>query len=129
MAKPDVSGSLTLIVQNHSFNPVCLKKGQIFGQLPSVTLLMTTLEEAVENQVKSVSPRGPIKPTSPDSEDQLLTIPLEVETNFQELSKTESAQLRILLAENSDLVALLDSDLGSIEVVTHSINMTDHPPI
>ena len=33
VAQPDASGFLTLIVQNHSFSPVCLKKGQILDQL------------------------------------------------------------------------------------------------
>ena len=81
--------------------------------------------------MKAIGPQGPItiKPTLPDSEDQLLAISPAVETNFQELSKTESAQLRSLLAEYIDLFAQLDSDLDYTEVVTHSINTRDHPPI
>ena len=129
VAQPDASGFLTLIVQNHSFSPVCLKKGQILGQLQPATQLATTPEEAVENQVKSIGPQRPIEPTLLESENQFLAIPPELETNLQELSETESAQLRILLAEYSDLFAQFDSDLGSTEVVTHSINTGDHPPI
>ena len=76
----------------------------------------------MENQVKSISPQQ-------ESEDQLLTIQPEIETNLQELSETECAQLQFLLAEYSGLFTQLYSDLGSADVGTHSINMGDHPLI
>ena len=73
--------------------------------------------------MKSIGPQGPNKPTLPESEDQLLSISPDIETNLQELSETESAQLRFLLAEYSGLLTQLYSDLGSTDVGTHSINM------
>ena len=76
----------------------------------------------MENQVKSIGPQQ-------ESEDQLLTIQPEIETNLQELSQTECAQLQFLLAEYSGLFTQLYSDLGSTDVGTHSINTGDHPLI
>ena len=73
----------------------------------------------MQNQVKTINPQEPIQPTLPESEDQLFGIPPEIETNLQELSKTESSHLQTLLDEYSDLFNQLDSDLGSTGVVTY----------
>lgn len=93
VAQQDAGGFLILIVQNHSFSPVCIKKGQILGQLQPAIPLTTIPEEAVENQVKSISPQGSSKPTLSESENQFLAIPPELKTNLQEIPETESFQL------------------------------------
>ncbi len=58
-----------------------------------------------------------------------MSLPTIVEQSMESLPEVESAQLRVLLSEYANLFAQEDTDLGSTEVVSHSINTGDHPPI
>ena len=94
VTEPDGGGFITLAIQNHSFGPVCLKKGQILGQMQQATLLGDDpLVKAVQNQVKVIShtlqepihlePEGGPGPT----------IPKVVEQDLKDLSAEEDTQL------------------------------------
>jgi len=114
--------SAVVIVENHSFSPLRLKKGMVLGELELV-------EEACdENSVSAVLPA-----TTP-AEDVDETVRQErlmeqLTLSQDHLSDVENQQLKDLVAEYSDVFALDSSELGTTDIVTHVINTGEHSPI
>ena len=132
VAEPDESGVVTLTVQNHSSEPVCLKKGQVLGKLQQAVLLSapTPTEEAIGSEVKMVHTQTSRQlPSSVQEGGIAVSIPEVVAQSLEDLPTTESDQLRTILTEYADTFTQSDADLGSTNVVSHSINTGDHSPI
>ena len=132
VAEPDERGVVTLTVQNHSPEPVCLKKGQVLGKLQQAVLLSapTPTEEAIGSEVKMVHTQTSRQlPSSVQEGGIAVSIPEVVAQSLEDLPTTESDQLRTILTEYADTFTQSDADLGSTNVVSHSINTGDHSPI
>ena len=61
-----------------------------------------------------------------DRADQLLEV---VEMGVDNLTEEEQERLKQLLITNAGVFALDQSELGTTDVVTHTVNTGDHPPI
>ena len=132
VAEPDESGIVTLAVQNHSPEPVCLKKGQVLGKLQQAALLSapTPTEETIGSEVKMVHTQTSRQlPSSVQQGGIAVSIPEVVAQSLEDLPTTESDQLRTILTEYADTFTQSDADLGSTNVVSHSIKTGDHSPI
>ena len=108
--EPDKNGLFTLEVQNHSLEPVCLKKRQVLGKLHPATLVGTStpIESPVELEVQTItSMRGGGEET---------VISDAVEKSLEGLPE-EALPLRKVLTKYPELFADNDIDLGCTEVV------------
>ena len=54
---------------------------------------------------------------------------MELQLPLDKLSPLESKQLKTVICEFSDVIALDDTELGCTDLVQHSIDTGNHPPI
>lgn len=64
-----------------------------------------------------------------DSEDRATELFIQLKLNLGHLTGDESQLLRSLLASYSDVFAIDSSNLGTTELMTHSINTGEHRPV
>ena len=114
----DKEGRSALLLQNHTAEPIWLEEGQVMGQTQTVQIIHSTTPEQ-ENSVRRLE-LGSSNPT-PD-----VTVD---EVTFPHLSAEERSQLQSCLKEYARLFANGDLDLGSMDVVMHTIDTGDHPAI
>jgi len=136
--------NITIIVRNDSLQPLYLEEGTVIGKVEPIEAIVPT-EELVgsypdldnaeygeqgehntqssdQNSVNYVSIGGsPI-----DRSTRLLDY---LQLREAQLSEEELSQLQQLLRENADVFALDPSELGSTDLVTHTIDTGDHTPI
>ena len=132
---------VTLAVQNHSLETVCLERGYILGSLYPATVIEesgsrpegTSAEQGVVRAFRSVQYQagdetaqeiqGQPEPTKmPDREEALLnTLDLGPAT----LEDKEREKLKELVLEYAQLFALNPSELGFTDVVQHTIDTGD----
>ena len=117
-------------MENASCKPARLKKGRVLGQLSPVTMVIATDEEDTQNEpdnlVSTLVMPDQDTPTPVQRTQQLLEdLQLESET----LSEEEKEKWRAFLIKYNHLFAPDKSELGSTNVITHSIDTGDHPPI
>ena len=117
---------LTLIMENHGPEPVCLKQGTILGGVTPVTKVTSigcegaqgTSEQDLEDGfIQSLSPN---ENTSGDRGDQLLA-QLDLKAN-PFLTPKQQQQLRQFIVSYADVFALDSSELGTTNIVTHTID-------
>ena len=138
LTEPDEDCCVVLAIHNPSFEPVHLEKDQSLGELQEAAELPAGMpaEPNAEDgapttigavDVETVEAEDPHIPVLPEGRVQQVLDALQLET--ADLNSQERAQLRELIIEYADLFALDRSELGSTDLVTHSINTSDHPPI
>lgn len=143
--QPDTNNCVTLAIQNHSLETVCLERGYILGSLYPATVIEesgsrpedTSAERGVVRAFHSVqyqagdetAPeiRGQPEPTKmPDRGEALLnTLDLGPAT----LEDEEREKLKELVLEYAQLFALNPSELGFTDVVQHTIDTGDSRPL
>ncbi len=113
-----------------------MKRGEILGKLQLAELLRECGSEEGGFEVKTLFTEMPHAemPHAVSLEDRKATtlpttLPAVIEESLRELPAMEAAQLRSMLAEYADRFAQDDADLGSTDVVNHTIQTGDHPPI
>ena len=118
LAQSDKDGRFTLVLQNHSAEPIHLEAGEVVACAQTAEIVPSTTPEE-EESVRHLKPvPGP------------LTLDVTIdETTFPHLSPEERNQLQSCLQEYVDLFANGDSDLGSTDMVTHTIDTDDRAPI
>ena len=130
MVEQDKSQIITLIMENASCEPARLKKGRVLGQLSPAILTTTTDEEDILNEpasrVSTLTQHEQVASAPGDRTQQLLE---DLQPESDTLSNEEREQWRVFLSKYNHLFALDKSELGSTNVITHSINTGDHPPI
>ena len=118
--------SVKLVVENHSHEMVRLGKG--------VQLVMVMPVELIESQSNSVLVAEEnaevvcqlnAEPPQPDRVEQLRN-QLDLDLDLTHLTDAERQQLGSLLTSYADVFALKASELGTTDVVTHSIDTGDH---
>ena len=156
---PDAEHIVSIPIQNFSCEPLFLKPGEVLGQVQPVTLLSDPtplVEETIEFEkiisikndvsnngggsivgsecrcagdvVIATIKKSSCKDTNGDdvSREAHLLKSVHVDDN---LTPQEVKQLNDLIIEFSDIFALDQSELSSIDVITHAIDTGDSAPI
>ena len=143
--QPDVDNCVTLIIQNDSHEPTYLRKDQVLGRVYPASLQMTT-EEVVPHPDEYHEPVPLLNLLQSASQTALLEnsmVPLSEEPdigrhtrlladlclNQSSITEEQHRLLESLVLEYSDVFALTSSELGSTDLVTHSIATGSHSPI
>ena len=140
----DENRCITLVLENATLEPTRLKKGRILGYLhPTELILQPSIPEEVSDEIttdneEGVECSGEMTTTIAYTEESAECCPLEarkqrlmemLHLNDCSLTAEQHIQLETFLQENEDVFALDSSELGSTDLVKHTINTGDHPPI
>ena len=128
---------VTLVIQNYGTESVRLEKGVQLGVVARAELVTTSKGETTTREepdcvqeTKEASPSVQRPESDPDNKRerkaQLLAL---LDLNLGQLPLTAQQELETLLVSYSDVFALDSSELGTTDVVEHSINTGDHRPI
>ena len=123
---------VVLVVQNHGVVPAKLKKGQALGEVSPVSEYVPREGSNIEDAGSKGQPAAtvcgltPTQDLAPARGDLLLK---QLGPKLDHLSPEEQQQLRSLILTYADTFAVDAGELGTTNVVKHSINTGDHPPI
>ena len=138
---PDINSCITLAVQNHSLETVCLERGHILGSLYPATVIEesksrpegTSAEQGVVRPFPSVQyqagdetfqeTQGQPEPTRMPEREEALLDALELAPGT--LKNEEREKLMELVLEYTQLFALNPYELGFTDVVQHTIDTGD----
>ena len=139
MVETEQGSCITLVVENPGYEPLCLKKGLQLGSLEPVEGVVppSCAEEAVssdenhcDEEQESVQSHSVVAAVSPESGPGRIQRLLEVlKLEDADLPPEQHQKLEQLIRENADVFALDPSELGSTDLVVHSIDTGSHPPI
>ena len=128
---------VTLLLQNHTHEKQHLKKGMQLG-LASPATLLTGPDQNEEIQWEP-DPNPDVSrlqhlaedSTSREKNDQgrIAELFSQLDSDFGHLTETERGSLEILLTSYADVFALEPGELGTTQLVAHSINTGQHQPI
>ena len=120
---PDLDNHVVLLIDNSTFSPVKLRKGMLLGTVNPVTV-----DPAPKDGVVADDPAVALvtEKSDADCKGQVLEA---VKVNTAGLSSEQLMQIHDLLKEYADIFALQQSDLGTTDQITHSINTGDHEPV
>ena len=122
--------SAVLIVQNKGEEAVCLKKGQVMGQIAPVTeATLRDLPQSEGDQVQGGAAVSQLTVGNTNKDQRKAHLFDQLNLQVDHLSLNERQQLKELIASYSDVFALDSSELGTTGLVKHDINTRDHPPI
>ena len=122
---------VVLVVQNRGPTPVRLKKKRVLGQVVAVTKYSSGAGK--EQTVDPISSSSATVCTvahdgiPPKDREALLLQQLQLEVDH--LPPEEQGCLKDLIRSYADVFALNSGELGTTDVVEHTINTGDHPPI
>ena len=123
---------VVLVVQNHGVVPAKLKKGQVLGEVSPVSEYVPREGSNIKDAGSKGQPAAtvcgltPTQDLAPARDDLLLK---KLGPKLDHLSPEEQQQLRSLILTYADTFAVDAGELGTTNVVKHSINTGDHPPI
>ena len=122
------------MVENRGTLPVCLKKGQLLGDLVPATELPEGFPwDTLESELSAEQPTdGSVchlttEAGAAGSRGTRLLEQLDLPVDHLPLDQQQ--QLRELILSYEDVFALDSSELGTTDVVTHTIDTGAHPPI
>ena len=129
IVEPDEGGHMTPVVENHGSQPVDLEDLCVLGYLHSVERVIP--DDRVQKKRKRTVQYAVTDWTPPQDKnsDRAARVLEAVGLNKSQLTQEEQNQLVSLICEYQDLFALESADLGTTELVTHSIYTGDQPPI
>ena len=116
--RTDIRENVIVIVENHGCEPVVMDAGEIIGHVTPAA----ECGEVDNGYVMSIS-------ASDFEEIQLKQLRECVMLNSRNLEELQARQLATLIDEFADVFALELSELGATELVTHSIDTGEAPPI
>ena len=119
---------MVLVVKNPGTMPVKLKKSCILGQVVPVTeySLSETKDESTRNPDATTA--CSLASATDACEDRETLLLQQLKLNIDHLSLEEQRQLKDLVCAYADVFVLNLGELGSTDVVKHTINAGDHPP-
>ena len=124
----DENNLITLLVENKELTPTHLDGEQQLGKVTNAALQdPTTLSE--EELMPPVAAVMYQTEASPQESVRIQQIVEQVQFDQGNLSSCQLEQLHQFLAKYKDVFALSGAELGVTDLVTHSINTSDHPPI
>ena len=132
-----------LILENHGCEPVYLESGQELGQVGRVVVCSGQDNSDNDDNVSLPSVHLLTTEQLADREDSNISVDIVNEQEKERMSRLfkvlnieesnlmvdETALLRELVEEYSDIFALDSTELGTTELVTHSIDTGDSHPI
>ena len=117
--EPDAKGCVVVLLENYGCEPVEVEKGQVIGELHRANWCQVEEDPQEEGKLVAAVTNGDF------SEERLerLRDSLNIDANC--LSKEEAQQLETF----ADVFAMDSGELGSTELVTHTIDTGESPPI
>ena len=120
---------ISLVVENHGCKPIHLKKNTVIGSLEPLDSVLTSVEElsSEEGDGEEDTPRVhrvDVSETKNRDRKQKLLDALKLAE--APLDPAQQLRLENLLEHNADVFALDSSELGTTDLVTHSIETGDH---
>lgn len=121
---------VTLVIQNHGTKPVRLEKGVQLGMVDPVELVTATEKSELMVGEESIVPEtsATVQRLESDPEERSER-KAQLDLNVDRLPPSAQRELQILLSSYADVFALDLSELGTTDMVTHSIETGDHRPI
>ena len=120
LVSPKDDGTFIMSIENHNCFPVQMEEGQLLGTL--IPVQSSPKVTAVEKVCKLQATEG----TDDLSRLNELLKQLDV---ANDLSPIEEKKVVEVVCEFSDVFAINAEELGHTELVQHTINTGDHPPI
>ena len=125
---------VTLVIQNHGTEPVRLEKGVRLGMVDPVELVTVSKKSEMMvgegSSVPEASATVQRLESDPDErEKRKARLLAQLDLNVDGLPPGATQELETLLASYADVFALDSSELGTTDMVTHSIETEDHRPI
>lgn len=129
---------VTLVVENHGYSPICLKKGTKLGEIAAAEILNWSEVAGNRDKAKLVNKEEPPRGkgdvynliagggTKTDRVEELFS---QLSLQIEHLESDQQKQLTALLVSFQDIFALSPDKLGTTDLVTHFINTGDHPSI
>ena len=119
---------ISLVVENHGCKSIHLKKNTVIGSLEPLVSVLTSVEElsSEEGDGEEDTPRVDVSETKNRDRKQKLLDALKLAE--APLDAAQQLRLENLLERNADVFALDSSELGTTDLVTHSIETGDHVP-
>ena len=126
MVEPSPDGNIALAIQNHSLLPVHLEGNHCLGSIEEAVILSVN-EEVDEEGSASVTTQ--IKAIKQNGGRRIQEIKEALGIKNLQLVQEDEDQLLEIVEDYSDIFALDQSELGHTEIVTHTIDTGDHPPV
>ena len=141
VVRSNEGSNITLIVTNTSSQPLYIEKGAVIGKVEPLEAILSSAElvgshpdldisehsEQSECDIQSSGQNTVSCVSAGDSPIDRSTRLLDhLQLSEAKLSEDELSQLQQLLMENADVFALDPSELGSTDLVTHTIDTGDH---
>jgi len=135
----DGDGQFTLVLENHGRQPVYFQLSQELGHVKDVVICQldkihdvddTVLKTTVNTLLVQPDMEKTTANTNEVTNQEQITRLMETLTIHEaNLSSDQMVSLRKLVEDYSDIFALDATELGSTNLVTHSIDTGDSPPI
>ena len=112
---------MVMVLENHTLDPVEVEEGLVLGRVQEAKIPGEPEEES----------SGVVAAVVPDdfTEVRLQRLRESLSLDEANLTAEERKQLETLVMEFADVFAVDSSELGSTDLVTHSINTGESPPI
>lgn len=126
---------VTLLLQIHGTEKLHLKKGLELGVVSPTTVLAGEDEDGdlpeggAEPEVLRLQHTTVDSSQDGDSQKRIDQLFTQLNGDFNHLTTEDRVSLKDLLASYADVFALDSSELGTTELVAHSIDTGQHPPI
>ena len=119
---------VTLVVQNHGTATVNLPKGMELGTVSPAVTYSERVWTSTEDGEKSVGEIHRIE-TARDHDNRVEELFAQLKLELDHLTTGERETIRALVTAYDDVFALDASELGTTNVVTHSIDTAEHRPV
>ena len=120
---------MVLVVQNPGTTPVKMKKGCILGEVIPVTEYSLSEEDDQSTETPPEATVCSVTPRTESSGDRETLLLQQLDLKVDHLASEEQQQLKDLICSYSDVFALDASELGTTDIVQHTIDTGDHSPI
>ena len=130
--EPDEKGCISLAIQNHGVVPSHLDEGEIIGHLKAAAIFLVTPPDAqYSGQEVRINPlhgkeEGECGKTTSGRLGEITKI---LQLDSLRLKPEEKSQLVEVLEAFADMFAIREGELGFTDVVRHTIDTGDHPPL
>ena len=119
----DEGNCVVMVLENHTLEPVEVEEGLVLGRVQEAKI-----PDEAEGESSSVV--AAVMPEEARLQRLRESLSLdEANLTAEERKQLETKQLETLVMEFADVFAVDSSELGSTDLVTHSINTGESPPI
>ena len=126
---------ITLVLQNSGVEKEYLEKGAQLGVVSTATILSQDRQESLIkpgaelSRLRSTPPCNQKQEEASGHDEQTAKLLVQLQVDFSHLVKSDQESLQTLFTSYADVFALDSSELGTTEMVTHSIDTGQHRPI